>query len=143
MSCANISVSLNVSFIFDYYIILLLFFFFFSSRRRHTRCSRDWSSDVCSSDLRFAVTACKCVLTNRRYILSTAKLELQITDGYPTFYRLAVGDSANHSFGNEICRQRADNGNSEVGTYSVGGDRESGVTVAVRVIGIDGSRNSG
>src|SRR2546429_5636564 len=28
-----------------------VFSFFFSSRRRHTRCSRDWSSDVCSSDL--------------------------------------------------------------------------------------------
>src|SRR5207253_4669677 len=28
------------------------FFFFFSSRRRHTRWPRDWSSDVCSSDLR-------------------------------------------------------------------------------------------
>src|SRR6266511_4610633 len=28
-----------------------MFFFFFSSRRRHTRFSRDWSSDVCSSDL--------------------------------------------------------------------------------------------
>src|SRR2546421_4246045 len=28
-----------------------LFFFFFSSRRRHTRSDRDWSSDVCSSDL--------------------------------------------------------------------------------------------
>src|SRR3712207_1598322 len=28
-----------------------LFFFFFSSRRRHTRYWRDWSSDVCSSDL--------------------------------------------------------------------------------------------
>src|SRR5690606_39408768 len=27
--------------------------FFFSSRRRHTRFSRDWSSDVCSSDLAF------------------------------------------------------------------------------------------
>src|SRR5208282_4506590 len=27
------------------------FAFFFSSRRRHTRCYRDWSSDVCSSDL--------------------------------------------------------------------------------------------
>src|SRR5205814_4836708 len=26
--------------------------FFFSSRRRHTRCLSDWSSDVCSSDLR-------------------------------------------------------------------------------------------
>src|SRR5206468_11239746 len=28
-----------------------LLFFFFSSRRRHTRSDRDWSSDVCSSDL--------------------------------------------------------------------------------------------
>src|SRR5216683_5128741 len=28
-----------------------MFFFFFSSRRRHTRSDRDWSSDVCSSDL--------------------------------------------------------------------------------------------
>src|SRR5207247_7042537 len=26
--------------------------FFFSSRRRHTRSTRDWSSDVCSSDLK-------------------------------------------------------------------------------------------
>src|SRR2546421_513953 len=30
-----------------------LFFFFFSSRRRHTRSDRDWSSDVCSSDLSY------------------------------------------------------------------------------------------
>src|SRR3712207_3900046 len=30
---------------------MLYFFFFFSSRRRHTRYWRDWSSDVCSSDL--------------------------------------------------------------------------------------------
>src|SRR5690554_7696140 len=30
---------------------VLCVFFFFSSRRRHTRCGRDWSSDVCSSDL--------------------------------------------------------------------------------------------
>src|SRR3712207_8626776 len=29
----------------------LCIFFFFSSRRRHTRYWRDWSSDVCSSDL--------------------------------------------------------------------------------------------
>src|SRR5690554_2508585 len=29
----------------------MLVSFFFSSRRRHTRCGRDWSSDVCSSDL--------------------------------------------------------------------------------------------
>src|SRR5438067_11094856 len=30
---------------------MLFVFFFFSSRRRHTRSKRDWSSDVCSSDL--------------------------------------------------------------------------------------------
>src|SRR5699024_11757291 len=28
--------------------------FFFSSRRRHTRSKRDWSSDVCSSDLKWS-----------------------------------------------------------------------------------------
>src|SRR5439155_13505043 len=33
-----------------------LFCFFFSSRRRHTRWPRDWSSDVCSSDLPASVT---------------------------------------------------------------------------------------
>src|SRR5206468_8304907 len=31
------------------------YFFFFSSRRRHTRSDRDWSSDVCSSDLSMRV----------------------------------------------------------------------------------------
>src|SRR3712207_5248474 len=36
-------------------------FFFFSSRRRHTRYWRDWSSDVCSSDLELAVNYCKLV----------------------------------------------------------------------------------
>src|SRR3712207_7161393 len=30
---------------------IIVFIFFFSSRRRHTRYWRDWSSDVCSSDL--------------------------------------------------------------------------------------------
>src|SRR5690606_40799549 len=37
--------------LFVVFILLFFFFFFFSSRRRHTRFSRDWSSDVCSSDL--------------------------------------------------------------------------------------------
>src|SRR5690625_7674581 len=32
-------------------LFLLMALFFFSSRRRHTRWPRDWSSDVCSSDL--------------------------------------------------------------------------------------------
>src|SRR5437762_9676724 len=33
-------------------LYFFFFFFFFSSRRRHTRYIGDWSSDVCSSDLR-------------------------------------------------------------------------------------------
>src|SRR3989440_6297430 len=35
-------------------------FFFFSSRRRHTRSDRDWSSDVCSSDLAYCVSRLAC-----------------------------------------------------------------------------------
>src|SRR5690606_40822020 len=38
-------------------VVCSFFFFFFSSRRRHTRFSRDWSSDVCSSDLFFSALA--------------------------------------------------------------------------------------
>src|SRR5206468_9356948 len=34
-------------------------FFFFSSRRRHTRSDRDWSSDVCSSDLTRRLSGCE------------------------------------------------------------------------------------
>src|SRR2546421_9406620 len=41
----NSMMLLHLNNITDYYI------FFFSSRRRHTRSDRDWSSDVCSSDL--------------------------------------------------------------------------------------------
>src|SRR2546422_6475934 len=37
--------------------------FFFSSRRRHTRCSRDWSSDVCSSDLHLV---CRLLLEKKK-----------------------------------------------------------------------------
>src|SRR5690349_23198498 len=36
---------------FFFFFFGFFFFFFFSSRRRHTRSLRDWSSDVCSSDL--------------------------------------------------------------------------------------------
>src|SRR5207249_5888396 len=42
----------NSTLIADNMILFYRFFlFFFSSRRRHTRSKRDWSSDVCSSDL--------------------------------------------------------------------------------------------
>src|SRR5256886_16091048 len=41
------------------------FYFFFSSRRRHTRFDCDWSSDVCSSDLRAAFSGSPGTSTGR------------------------------------------------------------------------------
>src|SRR3712207_8949138 len=46
---------LNLSSLSVWWFHLYILFFFFSSRRRHTRYWRDWSSDVCSSDLLFAI----------------------------------------------------------------------------------------
>src|SRR5438067_9893029 len=56
---STILLAFCVRYLFMYdFIILLFFFFFFSSRRRHTRSKRDWSSDVCSSDLRLQRLGC-------------------------------------------------------------------------------------
>src|SRR5699024_11806110 len=45
--------------------------FFFSSRRRHTRSKRDWSSDVCSSDLYFSVFgACVGAIASYLYLFA-------------------------------------------------------------------------
>src|SRR3712207_8092573 len=46
-------------------------FFFFSSRRRHTRYWRDWSSDVCSSDL---LEGCRFLFELGRYLVADAGL---------------------------------------------------------------------
>src|SRR5699024_11261703 len=87
--------------------------FFFSSRRRHTRSKRDWSSDVCSSDLRLPVLQAPRLssihghtsgrLTGRclhKYILnynldnsvmSSFKISSSIQDNhlaYPQFYQI-------------------------------------------------------
>src|SRR5256884_458481 len=50
-SCSSTFFSFFIVLFFFFRWSLFYFFFFFSSRRRHTICSRDWSSDVCSSDL--------------------------------------------------------------------------------------------
>src|SRR5476651_1367356 len=42
--CSKINICIIIN-------IFISCFFFFSSRRRHTRYLRDWSSDMCSSDL--------------------------------------------------------------------------------------------
>src|SRR5271170_5968307 len=63
---------------------VVVFLFFFSSRRRHTRSTRDWSSDVCSSDLAAPVPGPTPVTTATGFFLSTAGFLL----------RLAVNDPA-------------------------------------------------
>src|SRR5690606_32129660 len=68
----------------SFFILCLFFFFFFSSRRRHTRFSRDWSSDVCSSDLKYVtqlqnneLTVVKGhILSNNDLILRNAILDI-------------------------------------------------------------------
>src|SRR5437660_9596004 len=47
------------------------YYFFFSSRRRHTRWPRDWSSDVCSSDL-----YCLLSLARRHGVQAEARLDV-------------------------------------------------------------------
>src|SRR5690606_18074881 len=54
-----------------------LYSFFFSSRRRHTSFSRDWSSDVCSSDLSYALSTAE---NDRKRTGFTASLQWQSTD---------------------------------------------------------------
>src|SRR5699024_468155 len=63
----------------------LRLFFFFSSRRRHTRSKRDWSSDVCSSDL----------ATHKRQAVE------RVFDSYPMLAGLRDQDGATLSGGQQ------------------------------------------
>src|SRR5581483_10204636 len=49
---------INADIVFVFLCDWCLILFFFSSRRRHTRYWRDWSSEVCSSDLTFIAEPC-------------------------------------------------------------------------------------
>src|SRR5687768_18467468 len=81
------------------------FYFFFSSRRRHTRCSRDWSSDVCSSDL--AV-----LLDSSREVVRRAVPALRALAGAPEGTKLVWATAASGDYpvyveiGRASCRER-------------------------------------
>src|SRR5699024_12089564 len=55
--------------------LLFVLFFFFSSRRRHTISKRDWSSDVCSSDL---LTSLFSVVLHNLWSISIAVTKLHL-----------------------------------------------------------------
>src|SRR5438105_15915167 len=63
---------LSLSFCF-----LLIYFFFFSSRRRHTRSTRDWSSDVCSSGLMAEIARTFNHVVGRNEALTTELVRLE------------------------------------------------------------------
>src|SRR5690606_41141833 len=86
-------------------IVGFLLLFFFSSRRRHTRFSRDWSSDVCSSDLaaphlpaRGALGACAADLAHDR-----ARRRVRAAPGRP-----AGVPAARLQIGRASCRERVE-----------------------------------
>src|SRR2546422_5811694 len=71
-------------------------FFFFSSRRRHTRCSRDWSSDVCSSDLYFSIRTQGMVRTSDSTVSSsggTTNITLTMTLTNPSNQTIDLGQT--------------------------------------------------
>src|SRR5690606_40196679 len=76
----------------------LISVFFFSSRRRHTRFSRDWSSDVCSSDLKDThTTGSQAALVGgtTTYIEMMAPSRNEdLMAGYRNWTALAEGNSA-------------------------------------------------
>src|SRR2546422_6750289 len=60
----------------EVHYVVTLAIFFFSSRRRHTRCSRDWSSDVCSSDLWRNLTPMPAQMIDGRAIAAKVREEV-------------------------------------------------------------------
>src|SRR5207253_8111371 len=96
------------------------FFFFFSSRRRHTRWPRDWSSDVCSSDLhrahKLGIAALGSVLFCRREQMRTIGRFAQLPRAERACELLQVlGDAGSaepprdRQIGRASCRERGEN----------------------------------
>src|SRR3989442_9775943 len=86
-------------------------FFFFSSRRRHTRCGRDWSSDVCSSDLGvtgrrgWEASQIMAEALAAAPLTSPADLKAVLEDVNDRLYRRGWGRSEERRVGKE-CRSR-------------------------------------
>src|SRR5438067_12235038 len=92
------------------YVVQVLFvcFFFFSSRRRHTRSKRDWSSDVCSSDLGDGIcpgqqTADHCGRIGRSFRSHSFREHVESDE--PVIFERALWRSEERRVGKE-CRSR-------------------------------------
>src|SRR5690625_7438651 len=85
-------------------MIFMFVAFFFSSRRRHTRWPRDWSSDVCSSDL----TAARMTTNKPPIMASRFSITRSIKDGGGGAERTTrvVSRTTGAEIGRASCRER-------------------------------------
>src|SRR5256885_3528873 len=87
-------------------------FFFFSSRRRHTRLQGDWSSDVCSSDLRAASLTRQLLMFSRKNVMQPAMLDLrEVVVNMSKMLKRLLGENIDLQFnppqiGRASCRER-------------------------------------
>src|SRR5690606_39634226 len=85
------------------------FYFFFSSRRRHTRFSRDWSSDVCSSDLYEQEQIRKITQAEAALKTECEKYNIAWTILRPTMiYGCGLDRNVSAKIGRATCRERGD-----------------------------------
>src|SRR5687768_18201172 len=85
--------------------------FFFSSSRRHTRCCRDWSSDVCSSDLEAGGGSEPVALPGRLLALRTVRGP---GDRGPAAHRLGGGGGVAVRAAAGVGRRRSEEHTSEL-----------------------------
>src|SRR6267378_5823652 len=71
---------------------MLVILFFFSSRRRHTRSLRDWSSDVCSSDLAVGAKSPQDLLELARFAWKLKGLDVKTTGDFVKVMTLSVAE---------------------------------------------------
>src|SRR5437867_12007104 len=80
-------------------------FFFFSSRRRHTRSYGDWSSDVCSSDLRDEIGDLASAFAHMTEQLRQSRAQLVQSEKLASIGQMAAARSEERRVGKE-CRAR-------------------------------------
>src|SRR5690606_39443040 len=80
---------------------------FFSSRRRHTRFSRDWSSDVCSSDLSFTANCSNqlCIKYRLRGNATTTPMIVMTRNSLLNIQEILQLEAPN-KIGRASCRER-------------------------------------
>src|SRR3712207_9574006 len=83
--------------------------FFFSSRRRHTRYWRDWSSDVCSSDLAAELAGRRAELDRARVCLATlARRAGRYAEARALLRTVLETTAEREEIGRASCRERVE-----------------------------------